>query len=83
MENIDSLKLDDQVTVSIWGPEGNCLYKSTNIGFHSLEVAINQAISNANLDTDPENCVFEVTNNTTGVSHKYRLNAHGHLKLIV
>ena len=83
MENIDSLKLDDQVTVSIWGPEGNCLYKSTNTGFHSLEVAINQAISNANLDTDPENCVFEVTNNTTGVSHRYRLNAHGHLKLIV
>lgn len=83
MEAIDSLKIGNDVTVTIWGPDGSCLYKSTKTGFHSIEAAINDALSNANLEVDPEDCVFEVTNNDKGISHKYRLNAHGHLKLIV
>lgn len=83
MENTDSLKLEDQVKVTVWGPDGTSLYSSTNTGLHSLEAAINLALENANLDVNPEDCVFEVTNQTTGVSHRYRINAHGHLKLIV
>ena len=83
MENSDALKLDNLVTVSIEGPDGSRLYQSTNSGYHSLESAIDDALSKANLDVNPEDCVFEVTNNTTGVSHRYRLNAHGNLKLIV
>ena len=83
MENTDSLKLEDQVKVTVWGPDGASLYSSTNTGLHSLEAAINLALENANLDVNPEDCVFEVTNQTTGVSHRYRINAHGHLKLIV
>lgn len=83
MENFDSLKLGDQVKVTILGPDGGQLYQSTNTGYHSLESAISDAVSNANLEVNPEDCVFEVTNLTSDVSHRYRLNAHGHLKLIV
>lgn len=83
MEKSDALRLDNQVTVTIWGPEGNKLYEATNKGFHSIEAAIEAALNNAELNTSPENCVFEVTNHDTGVSHRYRINAHGHLKLIV
>lgn len=83
MEAIDSLKRNDEVTVAIWGPTNTCLYKTTGNGYHSLESAVSAAIERANLETSPEDCVFEVTNQTTGVSHRYRLNAHGHLKLII
>lgn len=80
---MDSLRIGDAVTVAIYNPEGKCVYKSTSSGFHNLDSAINAAISNANLEINPEDCVFEVTNDTTSVSHRYRLNAHGHLKLII
>ena len=83
MENFDSLKPENQVTVTIWGPDDSRLYQFTNTGFHSIEVAIREALANANLEINPEDCVFEVSNLTTGVSHRYRINAHGHLKLIV
>ena len=83
MEAIDSLKTADSVAVAIYGPDGSKLYQTAGTGFHSLEVAINSALENANLQVNPEDCVFEVTNETTGVSHRYRFNAHGNLKLIV
>lgn len=83
MEKSDSLKLDNQVTVTIWGPDGAQLYQATGSGFHSIEAAIGEALDKAQLQANPEDCVFEVSNLTTGVSHRYRLNAHGHLKLIV
>ena len=83
MEKSDSLKLDNQVAVTVYGPDGTQLYESTGTGFHSIEAAINNASANANLDVNPEDCVFEVNNRTTGVSHRYRINAHGNLKLIV
>lgn len=83
MEKSDYLKLDNKVSVSIYGPDDSCLYQSTATGFHSVDEAINAAIENAGLEVNPEDCVFEVSNQTTGVSHRYRLNAHGNLKLIV
>lgn len=83
METFDSLKPGDEVTITIWGPEDNCLYKTTNTGYHSLETAVEEAVANANLGISPEDCVFEVHNITKDVVHKYRLNAHGHLKLII
>ena len=83
MEKMDSLKRDDQVTVVIWGPNDKTLYKTTNSGYHNLEAAVSDAIQNANLDINPQDCVFEITNQTTDVTHRYRLNAHDHLKLII
>lgn len=82
MEKFDSLKPEDQVTVTIWGPDDSRLYDSTHTGYHSIEEAIKEAIANAGLEINPEDCVFEVSNLTTSVSHKYRLNAHGHLVLM-
>ena len=83
MESIDSLKLDNQVTVTIFGPDGASLYQTSGTGFHNIESAIRQSLDKAELHANPEDCVFEVSNDTTGVSHRYRINAHGHLKLIV
>lgn len=83
MEEFDSLKRDQQVAVTIWGPDDTRLYQTAGTGYHSIEAAVNEALDNAALQLNPEDCVFEVANETTGVTHRYRLNAHGHLKLIV
>lgn len=83
MEKSDALKRDEQVKVTILGPDGSTLYQSTNTGYHSIGVAIEAAVSEAGLQINPEDCVFEVANLSTGVTHQYRLNAHGNLKLIV
>lgn len=83
MEKSDSLKTDNEVKVVILGPDDSTLYESTNTGYHNIESAINNALENASLNVNPEDCVFEVENLTSGVSHKYRINAHGNLKLIV
>lgn len=83
MEKFDSLRLGDKVTVTILGPDNQVIYQSTNFDYHSIESAIESALNKADLKVNPEDCVFEVTNHDTDVSHKYRINAHGNLKLIV
>ncbi|MDE6683282.1 MAG: hypothetical protein K2J87_07640 [Muribaculaceae bacterium] len=83
METFDSLKPQDQVSVTIWGPEDSRLYQSTNTGYHTVEEAVREAIANAGLEINPEDCVFEVRNDNTLVEHKYRFNAHGNLVLEV
>ena len=83
MEKMDALKPDDRVTVIIYGPDDKILYKSTGSCYHNLETAIRYTVEKGNLDVNPEDCVFEVVNETKDVSHKYRLNAHGHIKLII
>lgn len=83
MEKTDLLKREDQVTVTILGPQGESLYHTTGTGYHTIDEAVREAIAQANLEVNPEDCVFEINNQTSGVSHRYRLNAHGHLKLIV
>lgn len=83
MENSDALRPDNQVKVTILGPDDSRLYQSTTTGHRSLESAIREAVDNANLQVNPEDCVFEVANLTKGVTHRYRINAHGNLKLIV
>ena len=83
MESMDSIKRDNQVSVIIYGESGEKLFETTGTGYHSIEAAIRDAISNASLSVNPEDCVYEVTNDTTNISHRYRINAHGNLKLIV
>ena len=83
MKDIDSIRTEDEIAVSIFGPDGSVLYKSTGKGYHNLEMAVNDAISRSQIKLDPKDCVFEVSNLDTGVTHRYRLNAHGHLKLII
>lgn len=83
MEKSDYLKIGQEVSVTIWGPDGSRLYQTSGTDYHSIEAAIKEALDKANLDINPEDCVFEVSNLTTGVAHRYRINAHGNLKLIV
>lgn len=83
MENIDSLKRDNKVTVTIFAPDGSTISRTTGTGFHNIMEAIKDAIDKSTAEFNPEDCYFEVANDTTGVAHKYRLNAHGNLKLIV
>lgn len=83
MKTSDYLKPNDTVTLTILSPDDTQLYQTTETGYHSIEDAIDSALNNTTLKIDPEDCVFEVTNRTTDVSHKYRINAHGNLKLIV
>lgn len=83
MEKIDSLKREDEVKVTILGPDNSVLYENIGSGFHNIESALKATLENADLQIDPEDCVFVVNNETSGVSHKYRFNAHGNLKLIV
>lgn len=83
MKEIDSLKQNDEVRVTIYGPDGATLYNATNSGYHSLEMAVREAVADSKIEINPEDCVFEIENLTTGVAHRYRLNAHGNLKLII
>lgn len=83
MKDIDSIKPAEEVKVVVWGPEGNCIYQTTNKGYHTLEMAVNDTLANSKIGINPEDCVFEISNLSTGVTHRYRLNAHGHLKLII
>lgn len=83
MTTPDTLKPDDQVTVAIYDSNNMRLYQASGEGFHNLRQALEQAISHINHDINPEDCTFEVTNHRTGVVHRYRLNAHGNIKLIV
>ena len=80
---IDSLKRDDRVVITVYDAEGKPVYKTEGVGFHSLDQAIGGVIAEAGLSSEAENCVFEVRIDTTGVTHRYRLNAHGNLKRIV
>lgn len=83
MEKFDSLRSGGPATVTIWGPDGARLYQYTSNDYHTIEEAIRGTLDKAGLNISPEDCVFEVTNDATSVSHKYRFNAHGHLKLII
>lgn len=83
MKTIDYLRPDDAVKITILSPDDAQLYQSTETGCHNLDEAIMAAVVRADLKINPEDCVFEVTNLKTDVTHKYRINAHGNLKLIV
>lgn len=50
-------------------------------GFHNIEQAMQSAAEALSVD-DYDTDVFKVTDLTTGVSSSYRINAHGHVKLI-
>ena len=73
MEKFNSLNPSDEITVTIWGPENSRLYQSTNSGYTSVEEAVRIALANAALIVKPEDCLFEITDQNTFVSHTYRL----------
>ena len=83
MEKNDFLRPGDEVTITFWSPEGERLFTTEGTSYHSLDSAVKETVEKGNLQINPEDCVFEITNHTTDLSHRYRINAHGNLKLIV
>ena len=74
------LRTDDKVVVLLEHADGR-KEKYEGTGFHNIEQAIETAAETLGVgdyDTD----VFRVTDRTTGVTSSYRINAHGHVKLI-
>lgn len=72
---------DDKVEVMLEHADGR-RERFEGTGFHNIEQAIEataKALGVGDYDTD----VFRVTDRTTGVTSSYRINAHGHVKLIV
>ena len=52
-------------------------------GFHTVAEAIEAAYAEEGASYPKEDCVFTVVNETEGTSERYRINAHGNVKLIV
>ncbi len=75
------LRTDNKVEVLLEHADGRKeRYEGT--GFHNIEQAIQAAAEALGVD-DYDTDVFRVTDRTTGVTSSYRINAHGHVKLIV
>ena len=75
------LRTEDKVEVMLVHDDGR-KEKYEGTGFHNIEQAIQAAAEALNVD-DYDTDVFKVTDRTTGVTSSYRINAHGHVKLIV
>lgn len=75
------LRTEDKVEVILEHDDGR-KEKYEGTGFHNIEQAIQAAAEALNVD-DYDTDVFKVTDRTTGVTSSYRINAHGHVKLIV
>lgn len=75
------LRTEDKVEVILEHDDGR-KEKYEGTGFHDIEQAIQAAAEALNVD-DYDTDVFKVTDRTTGVTSSYRINAHGHVKLIV
>lgn len=78
----DYLKSGDQILVEVYDADGKEVYTYDATGIHNLEQAIGMAFEASGLTCNPQDCVFKVVNRSTGVSHRYRLNAHDNVKLI-
>ena len=79
----DRLHPADNVVVKIY-EEGKLADTFTGAGFHDVAEAIHAAYRSTDCNADAiEDYVFEVDNAVTGTSARYRINAHGNVKLIV
>ena len=76
------LQLDDRVKVEIYD-EGKLIAIYNGSGFHNVTAAILSAYEKSD-DTDrsAEDYVFRVTDENTGTSARYRINAGGNVKIL-
>lgn len=79
----DRLHEMDNVRVIVYDPHSTIIFTLAGKGFHTVEEAIEKAFADSGIKGDIRDYVFRVTNEDTGVSHRYRMNAHEHTKLIV
>lgn len=83
MEN-NRLRPDDKVKVTILDEEGAVITTYETTGMHTVEDAVFSAIRNRlEGDENAEDYVYDVADESTGTEERYRINAHGHVHLIV
>ena len=76
------LKEGDMVRVII-DCDGRVVGNLEGRGFTDIATVIEAAYQAEGTSYPKEDCVFTVVDETTGTSERYRINAHGNVKLIV
>ena len=79
----DYLRRGDATKIQVINDEGSEAFTFRDMGLHTVQQAIDLTIENMPSDINPQTSTFIITNMTTGRSAQYRLNAHGHAKLII
>lgn len=77
------LNLKDVVDVEVIQEDGEVLANARVSGVHSIDEAIRVALQKIPEASAPEAYVFKVSDISDGTSRRYRLNAHGHVRLII
>ena len=78
------LRPDDLVKVTILNEEGALVATYESRGMHTVEDAVFSAIRNKlEGDENVKDYVYDVADESTGTEERYRINAHGHVHLIV
>lgn len=81
MEN-NRLNPADDAKVEVYNPDGSIEGIHTGRGYRSVSEAIAGAFAYIDAPGNPEDYVFRVTNEATGTSQRYRVNAGGHVRLL-
>lgn len=79
----DIVKPEDTIVVTIIAANTDVLYKWEGTGMHSLEQAADTALAEGGLAGSDKVDVIDAYNVSRDINHSYRLDANGHLKLIV
>lgn len=82
----DRLRVGDKVLVKVYEDTGELAARSEGTGFHTVREAIDatyESMADGDDKADKRDYVFEVSDLTTGTSARYRVNAHGNVRLIV
>ena len=78
------IRPEDKVKVEFFDDNGKLIDEYEGSGFSNVEEAIAATRQQDGLNLpDSEAGSFTVTNLTNGTSRRYRLNAHGNVKLII
>lgn len=77
------VKPDDEVKVMVFDNNGAMVFTYTARGFHNIETAIDKTFEVSGISGDIRDYTFRVTNIDTAATELYRINAHGHLHLII
>lgn len=83
-KDINRVRPDDKVRVAIENVNGDVVSTYKGTGFSRVEEAIDAAYEyNSGLLGPMADYVYSIDDSTTGVCHRYRINAGGNVKLII
>ena len=84
MSVINRLFPGNKVIVDVYNDDGVKVDTYQGADFHNVGEAIHAAYDSTDRNADDiRDYVFKVTDMTTGTHQRYRINAHGNVKLIV